>query len=100
MKIEKLGAKAAAGSAIILFVVMITTFVDNRYALASDLDKVYEIVIAGQIGDLEFRIAEVEVQIAILEGKQSMTEVERTLLSAFRQRRDRYIRDLAALRNR
>ena len=97
MKLTAMGQKAAATLSIIALVGILVGVMDTRHASAGDVEQLYDVVVDGQIADMEFRLAEVEIQIAILDARETLTEIERVTLSTLRSRRERYLRQLDSI---
>ena len=94
MKIEKVGQKAASATAIIALVLLLSGFVDNRYASAQVVQEM-----AKEIGDiktnaLEAQILQIEFQIMQLQVKPVLTEAEQIMLQTLQNTRERLLRQL------
>ena len=92
-----IGSRAGSILAILALWTAGLAFVDVRYASAGDLESLEQLVLGGQVASMEFRIEEVETEIAILQARANPTEIERITLAALEARRARYLRQLAIL---
>lgn len=94
MNIETLGKRAAAITAIMLFAGGMLGAFDSRYALAADVQGIYDRMDRRDVFDTEDKIEEVSLKIARLDRIPVLDEVEMYELSILIERKAKLLRRL------
>lgn len=94
MNIESLGKKAAAITAIMLFMGAMAGAFDSRYALAADVQGIHDRMNRESIIDTEDKIEDIASKIARLDRIPVLDEVEMYELSILIERKSRLLRRL------
>jgi len=94
MDIEKPGRKAAAVTAIIMLLVLLSGFADSRYASAQVVQELAQEIRDVKTNALEAQILQIEFQITQLQVKTVLTDAERIMLQTLQNVRERLLRQL------
>ncbi len=92
--IDTIGKKAASIASILILMGLILGFLDVRHAKASDVAGIYDRMDRQAIDDTEDKIDDVEDEIAELDRKPVLDEVEMYRLSKMMKKKSKLVRRL------
>lgn len=95
MDIEKHGRKAAGVTAVIMLAVLLSGFMDRRYASAQVVQELANEIRDVKTNALEAQILQIEFQITQLQVKTILSDAERIMLQTLQNARERLLRRLS-----